>query len=118
MWGAWAQMGGLHPELFDYNDHFTLAQAGDPFPGNANYPIKALAELDNTCRWAVGFTPNGSEPGLCQHAPTPTPYPTATRERSRVLQSPPAHLKKPESASRINMEERCWVRSVYLSPVS
>jgi hypothetical protein len=80
MWGAWAQYGGLHPELFDYDDHFTLAQAGNPMPGNANYPLKALAEVDNTCRWAIGFTPTGSEPGLCPLAPTPTPQPTATKK--------------------------------------
>ena len=84
MWGAWTQMGGLHPELFDYNDHFSLAQAGNPFPGNPNYPIKALAELDNTCRWAIGFSPTGSEPGLCQHAPTPTPYPSATPKKTHT----------------------------------
>jgi hypothetical protein len=37
------------------------------------YPIKALAEVDNTCRWAVGFTPTGSEPGICPVPATPTP---------------------------------------------
>jgi hypothetical protein len=79
LWGAWAQFGGLHPELFDYDDHFTLAQAGYPIPGNTNYPLKALAQLDNTCRWAVGFTPTGSEPGLCPLPATPTPPPTATK---------------------------------------
>jgi hypothetical protein len=84
MWGAWAQNGGLHPELFDYNDHFTLAQAGYPIPGNPNYPLKALAELDNTCRWAVGFNPSGNEPGLCPLPATPTPTITATRVKSRT----------------------------------
>ena len=74
MWGAWAQNGGLHPELFDYNDHMSLADAGYPIPGNADYPLKALAEVDNTCRWAVGFTPTGSEPGLCALPATPAPF--------------------------------------------
>jgi hypothetical protein len=84
LWGAWSQFGGLHPELFDYNDHFTLAQAGYPLPGNPNYPLKALAELDNTCRWAVGFTPTGSEPGLCPLPATPTPTITATKKITRT----------------------------------
>ena len=73
MWGAWAQRGGLHPELFDYNDHMTEQQAGDPIPGMAYYPLKGLAEMDTTCRWAVGFNPTGDEPGLCPLQPTPTP---------------------------------------------
>jgi len=68
MWGAWAQHGGLHPEFFDYNDHFTAFQAGSPLAGDSNYPIKELAEMDNTCRWVIGFIPTGSEPGICPPA--------------------------------------------------
>jgi hypothetical protein len=75
MWGAWAQIGGLSPEMFDYNDHFPAAGAGAPMPGDPNYPLKELAELDNTCRWAVGFTPTGNEPGICQAIRQPTPQP-------------------------------------------
>ena len=42
----------------------------------AQYPLKQLAELDNTCRWSVGFTPDGTEPGLCHIAqPEPDPEP-------------------------------------------
>jgi hypothetical protein len=99
LWGAWAQMGGLHPELFDYNDHFSADQAGNPMPGDSNYPLKTLAELDNTCRWAIGFTPNGSEPGLCPlptgptaeatikptKKPTPKPSPTPTLAATHVF---------------------------------
>ena len=75
MWGAWAMDDSmLHPEWFDYNDHFTLAQAGSPLiEDTQNYPLKALAEVDNTCRWVVGFTPSGNEPGICPVPPTPTP---------------------------------------------
>jgi hypothetical protein len=79
LWGAWAQNGGLHPDWLDYNDHFTHDQAGSPLPGINQYPMKELAEMDNTCRWTVGFTPLGNEPGLCPLPPTPTPVPpTAT----------------------------------------
>ena len=63
--GAWAG-ANIDPTMFDYNDHMTHIQAGSPNTGDGVYPIKALAEIDNTCRLAVGFTPNGSEPGLCK----------------------------------------------------
>jgi hypothetical protein len=87
LWGVWAQNGGLHPEWFDYNDHFTLEQAGSPFPGNAQYPLKELAEVDNTCRWAVGFEPTGDEPGVCpiSEAPTKEPKPGITVTAPRPL---------------------------------
>ena len=74
-WGAWAMNDSmLNPAWFDYNDHFTAADAGSPLVELTQfYPIKALAEVDNTCRWAVGFTPTGNEPGICPVPPTPTP---------------------------------------------
>lgn len=75
LWGVWASQEGFHPDWFDYNDHFTLAQAGSPFPSAAQYPLKEIAELDNTCRWAVGFNPTGDEPGVCPLAPTAIPKP-------------------------------------------
>jgi hypothetical protein len=31
------------------------------------YPLKALYALDNTCRDPYGFTPTGTEPGLCEY---------------------------------------------------
>ena len=74
-WGVWADEGVNQPEWFDYNDHFTAADAGSPTSGTSNYPIKALAAVDNSCRWAVGFTPIGNEPGICPVPPTPTPKP-------------------------------------------
>ena len=62
--GAWAG-SDLNPAMFDYNDHVTHLQAGDPDPGIQLYPIKVLSEIDNTCRLAIGFAPTGKEPGLC-----------------------------------------------------
>ena len=74
LWGAWAQ-DVIHPEWFDYNDHFSIAEAGSASTLQAQYyPIKALAEVDNTCRWALGFKPTGDEPGICFVVkPTATP---------------------------------------------
>ena len=62
--GAWAGTD-LNPAMFDYNDHMTHIQAGDPDPGLKLYAIKALSEIDNTCRLAIGFAATGREPGLC-----------------------------------------------------
>ncbi|MGA2505322.1 MAG: hypothetical protein ABSG01_14655 [Anaerolineales bacterium] len=80
MWGAWTMNASMfNPGWFDYNDHFTNAEAGSPLVELTQYyPIKALAEVDNTCRWAVGFVPTGDEPGVCPVPATPTPEPTET----------------------------------------
>jgi hypothetical protein len=68
--GAWAG-ANIDSSQFDYNDHMTHAQAGDPNQAYPQvYPIKALAEIDNTCRLAIGFVPSSTVPGLCE-APAP-----------------------------------------------
>ena len=80
--GSWAGTD-LNPAMFDYNDHMTHIQAGDPDPGSLIYPLKSLSEIDNTCRLAIGFVPTGREPGLCltivkhkeNNQPNPTPPP-------------------------------------------
>jgi hypothetical protein len=81
MWGVWADQGVDEPTWFDYHDHFTYAEAGSPFPYITEYyPIKAIAELDNTCRTAYGFIIVGDEPCLCAgnvKTPTPSPAPVA-----------------------------------------
>jgi hypothetical protein len=61
----WAGSSLLDPALFDLNDYFTYEQAGAADPSYAYYPIKEVAEIDNTCRIAVGFQ-TGKEAGLCQ----------------------------------------------------
>jgi hypothetical protein len=61
--------------MFEFNDHFTLEQAGSPLKEDAkNYPLKALWGVDNTCRMPSGFTPStGSMPGLCpNYEPVPS----------------------------------------------
>jgi len=75
LWGAWAVDPAMfHQDWFDYDDHFSQTEAGSPLTELTQYyPLKALYAIDNTCRWAVGFTPTGSEPGICPVPPTPTP---------------------------------------------
>jgi hypothetical protein len=75
MWGAWADEAVQEPGWFDYHDHFTLAEAGSPSSESSHYPLKAMALMDNTCRWGYGFSPTGTEIGVCYVPPTPTPEP-------------------------------------------
>jgi hypothetical protein len=72
-WGAWSDDAIQDPGWFDYHDHFTLAEAGSPASESSNYPLKAMPLMDNTCRWGYGFTPTGTEIGVCYVPPTPTP---------------------------------------------
>jgi hypothetical protein len=79
LWSAWAEKGEGDPGGFDYNDLYTPAEAGSAMKGQAEYPLKALAAVDNTCRMSMGFELTGSEPGACPVAqPTPTPTLTLT----------------------------------------
>jgi len=82
MWLGWADDGVSDPALFDYNDAFTLDDAGSPLSNLDAYPVKELFLADNTCRIAWGFEPTGFEAGGCVlPTPTPTPAPpTATPE--------------------------------------
>jgi hypothetical protein len=93
MWGGWAERSVKNPAWMDYNDHFTFVEAGSPLPASTNYyPLKALAELDNTCRWTVGFKGVGNEPGICYIQPTPTNTPlplTTTPQGTGTLQITP-----------------------------
>lgn len=79
MLGPIADAGLKDPGKMDYNDRFTIAQAGSPIRNNPNYPLKALFAVDNVCRAAFGFKPTGYEPQLCPNlAPPATKRPHAT----------------------------------------
>ena len=74
LWGGWSDEGVREASWLDYNDHFTLAEAGSPLINTAHYPLAALFSVDNTCRWSYGFEPTTAYPGLCPLAePTPIP---------------------------------------------
>ena len=78
LWNAWTDAGVQRAEAFDYHDHFSVDEAGSPVQNSSYYPLGALAEVDNTCRWAYGFEPTQNLPGMCPLPATPTPSPTAT----------------------------------------
>jgi hypothetical protein len=61
-------------QKLDLVDRYTEVEAGSPVKDKQYYPLKALFAVDNTCREAFGFKPNGYEPQLCPHTvPTPAP---------------------------------------------
>jgi hypothetical protein len=72
LWGAWADKGVNDPGAFDYNDRFNAEQAGSPLKDDANYPLAALFNVDNTCRQPFGFTPQSNIPGSCMVIPQAT----------------------------------------------
>lgn len=72
IWLPWTDEGMLDWSLLEYNDHFTLEQAGSPVKEDVkNYPLKALWGVDNTCRVPSNFKPNGTMPGLCPNYDPP-----------------------------------------------
>ena len=72
MVGMWAGNELFDPAFFEQNDLYSQDQAGSPLKEfEFYYPIKEVFELDNACRMAVGFQPNGSEPGICPVPPGP-----------------------------------------------
>jgi hypothetical protein len=75
LWGTWSDDAIQEPGWFDYHDHFTQTEAGSPASESSDYPLKAMPLMDNTCRWGYGFTPTGTEIGVCYVPPTPTPVP-------------------------------------------
>ena len=53
--------------MFDYHDHMTHTEAGSPDPGYEVYPLKAMAEIDNTCRLAIHFVPTRQGTGTVRY---------------------------------------------------
>lgn len=107
MWSGWADDGIKDPTRFDYNDFFTLGEAGSPIGGAADYPLKAVYLVDNTCRLAYGFDPSGNEPGLCL---VPEPTPTSRPE--------PTHTPRPQScdctdSQSLNRSQYCCELCLY-----
>jgi hypothetical protein len=66
LWSIWADEGLRDPGLSDYNDRFTFAEAGSPYPKHDYHPIQDVYLVDSTCISWYGFKPVGDELGLCQ----------------------------------------------------
>ncbi len=90
MIGPIADAGLKDPGKMDYNDRFTIAEAGSPIRANPNYPLKALFAVDNVCRAAFGFHVTGEEPQLCPSlAPPATKAPHKTPGAEPTTPEPP-----------------------------
>ena len=106
MWAGYT----LNPAMFDINDQYTHEQAGAADAGlEYFYPIKAVAEIDNSCRIPVGFQPTGNEPGLCVIAP-------------RQLDTGEGTASNPGRACPIGLVQQCdplegcWCEPVFSLP--
>jgi hypothetical protein len=94
IWFPWTMVSAQDLKKFEFNDKFSLSDAGSPVKKEAHlinfngftalttsgdeYPLKGLWGIDNTPRYASGFTPNGLMPGLgSSYEPTPEPIPHA-----------------------------------------
>ncbi len=67
LWFPWALVGIQDLTKFEFNDHFTKADAGSPLKEDKDtYPIKGVWGVDNTARIPSGFEPGGLMPGLAQ----------------------------------------------------
>jgi hypothetical protein len=89
MWSAWADDQLKAPYLFDYNDALTPVEAGSPLKTSTYYPLAKLAQIDNTCRGAWGFTPTGNEPGYCKPAVVPAPTKAPVKPTTAVITKTP-----------------------------
>ncbi len=93
MIGVLADSGLKDVSKLDYVDRFTEEEAGSPIKDKKYYPLKALFEVDNACREALGFAPTGYEPQLCPRE-EPTPRPREPGETPSVCQ-PPSYCTGP-----------------------
>lgn len=64
-WKPYSDGNPYSTTFYDLDDYFLLDQAGSPLIGEHNYPLKAVAAYDNTCKGLSGLTPSGSEQGVC-----------------------------------------------------
>lgn len=108
MWAGYS----LDPGMFDINDRYTHEEAGAADAGlEYFYPIKAVAEVDNSCRVPVGFQPTGKEPGLC-----------ATPQQIAVGDNPASQSGAAGRACPIGLVQKCdplegcWCEPVFSLP--
>ena len=94
LWNGWADDGVSDPMKFDYNDFFTLAEAGSPLSGTSDYPLKALYLTDNTCRLAFGFEATGNETRRLPGIQTPADRCAARANGLQLFQLPQLYLHR------------------------
>lgn len=55
LWRAWTSANGWDAKQYPPEDHFTIKEAGVGYFPEANYPLKAVWGVDNTCRAPSGY---------------------------------------------------------------
>jgi hypothetical protein len=65
IWRPFTDGAPFSEREYDLQVSYTLEQAGSPYKGEINYPLKDVFAVDNTCRVASGYTASGYEPGIC-----------------------------------------------------
>ncbi|MCE9644609.1 MAG: hypothetical protein K8S20_01315 [Chloroflexi bacterium] len=110
----WAGHSLIDPALFDLSDHFTHEQAGAADKAlEYYYPTKEVAEIDNSCRMAVGFQPKGDEPGLCDSLIPPSSPQACT---ATTLQIGACILNQPVDYSCQWNKNACKCDCTYIGP--
>jgi len=71
IWRPFTDGAPFSEREYDLQVSYTLEQAGSPYKGEVNYPLKEVYAVDNTCRVASGYDATGYEPGLCPLPPAP-----------------------------------------------
>jgi hypothetical protein len=77
IWRPFTDGAVFSEKQYDLQVNYTLEQAGSPYRGEPDYPLKDVFAVDNTCRVASGYQATGYEPGIC-----PLSIPEAAPERS------------------------------------
>jgi hypothetical protein len=65
IWRPFSDGAVFSEKAYDFQVNYTLEQAGSPYRGEPDYPLKDVFAVDNTCRAASGYEPVGAAAGLC-----------------------------------------------------
>ena len=55
LWRIWTAFNTWDSTKLPPEDHYTAKEAGVPYYLNADYPLKAVYGVDNTCRAPSGY---------------------------------------------------------------
>jgi hypothetical protein len=74
IWQPFTDGAIFSEKSYDLQVNYSLEQAGSPYRGEPDYPLKDVFAVDNTCRAASGYEPTSSATGLCPKFNLETPY--------------------------------------------
>jgi hypothetical protein len=65
IWRPFTDGAVFSENQYDLQVNYTLEQAGSPYRGEPDYPLKDVFAVDNTCRATSGYLAIGNVPGIC-----------------------------------------------------